>query len=75
MPQANELAPHEAGTTVRRPPPGLHVNTAPRGVWKAAVSPIGAHTSCPFVSVGPPTMRPPTDTSFPLPLTPGGPDT
>ncbi|TMK95641.1 MAG: hypothetical protein E6G42_02370, partial [Actinobacteria bacterium] len=49
-PQASELAPHEAGTTVRRRRAGFQVNTAPRRVWKAAVSPVGAHTSGPFVS-------------------------
>src|SRR5207244_11050462 len=44
-PQAIDVAPHVAGTTVREPL-GVHNRTLPSLVWYAAVSPLGAQNSC-----------------------------
>src|SRR5712691_9192897 len=67
-PHTNDVAPHAAGRIVRLPRPGAQSSTAPAFVLYAAVSPFWAQARSAVGSEGPPTIRPPADTSLPSPL-------
>src|SRR5712691_4523538 len=67
-PQANDVAPQDAGRIVRLPRPGVQRSTAPGFVLYTAVSPFCAQARSGVESEGPPTIRPPAETSLPSPL-------